>query len=67
MILTVTVPSTEVFAAYYYGNADDLRMKANEDGTFTFTLVYEDSYLARYQEGRFASGMYFGRLLEGEA
>lgn len=64
MILTVTVPSIEVFNSYYYGTADDVRMTELPDGMYQFTLVYSDDFLARYQEGRFASGLYFCKLLE---
>lgn len=69
MILTVTLPNTETFAAYYYGGADEVHMTQDEirPGNVwqRYTLVYSDSYLARCQEGRFASGLYFCRLLEG--
>lgn len=64
MILTVTVPNVATFAAYYYGGADEVLMRVVE-GLPTYTLVYSDGYLARCQEGRFASGMYFCKLLEG--
>lgn len=71
MILTVTVPSTEVFAAYYYGGADDVRMVAldpvasgNGRRMYQYVLTYSDSYLARCQEARFASGLYFASLVD---
>ena len=65
MILTVTVPDQRTFDAYYYGKADEVHMVPNDGprGGYTYTLVYSDPYHARYQEGRFASGLYFCRLM----
>ena len=63
VILTVTVPNVATFAAYYYGGADEVLMRVVE-GLPTYTLVYSDPGLARAQEARFASGLYFASLVD---
>lgn len=68
MILTVTVPDTATFAAYYYGGADEVLMYAVPEalgGGCRYVLAYSDDYRAQCQEARFASGLYFCKLLEG--
>lgn len=63
--LTVNVPSVEIFNAYWYGTGEVISSEVNPAGGWTFVVDYgEDRYRADYQEGRFASGLYFAKVTE---
>lgn len=61
----LTVPNIDpkVFSSYWYGSGS---LESEEEGskpnTYTFTVLYEDEYYARYQAERFASGLYFAKV-----
>lgn len=62
MILTVTVPDSRTFEAYYYGNGEVLHIEPIEirpgDVWLRYTVAYDDSWYAEYQAARFQSGLY---------
>lgn len=63
--LTVMVPTKEVFDAYWYGYGEVVSVDESEDGKVTVVVDYgDDQYHADYQEGRFASGLYFAKVTE---
>lgn len=64
--LTVNVPDKATFDAYYYGYGDVVFMTDMlTPGMITVQIDYGlDLYHLRYQEGRFASGLYFCRVEE---
>lgn len=74
MAFKLTVPNvdTRTFYAYWYGTGDleSVDGVKTEDwirvpGAHTFVVNYgEDEYRCRYQDGRFASGMYFSKVEE---
>lgn len=61
----LTVPAVEVdmFYAYWYGNGEVVSV---EESSFpnkkSFTVMYDNEFLAEYQAGRFASGLYFAKV-----
>lgn len=54
----------DVFSRYWYGSGEIIEMV---EGEVPFTMSYvidygDDEYRCRYQDGRFASGLYFSRV-----
>lgn len=68
MILTVTVPSIEVFESYDYGYGTVVHVMSTTDlnrpNWIIITVEYHegDRYHAECQMNRFASGLYFGSI-----
>ena len=62
--LTVTLPSTEIFDAYYYGYGVLRSTTENPNGSITFVVEYDagELYNAKCQDSRFASGLYASKL-----
>lgn len=65
-VLTVTVPSFDVFESYWYGNGEIVSVTDSEfAGRIEVVVNYgDDKYRADYQAGRFASGLYFAKVEE---
>lgn len=66
--LTVVVPSRDIFDAYWYGTGEVISDEPAVDVRPEYrriTVNYgDDRYRADYQEGRFASGLYFAQVTE---
>lgn len=69
--LVVRVPTVATFESYYYGYGEVRNVEYVDTGSAAYyevTVDYGlDSYRCRYQEGRFASGLYFGEVREYES
>ncbi len=73
VVLTVIVPSMDVFENYWYGNGEIVSVYPADtsfrhmEGWIEVTVNYgDDRYRADYQAGRFASGLYFATVEEKE-
>lgn len=64
-VLTITLPNHRIWDAYHYGSAQSVEVADLPDGRTVFRADYGDnSYLANYQNDRFASGLYFGTVTQ---
>ena len=66
MILTVYTPNQQVFETYWYGYGTVVSQGPVNEGRGWRTVVNygDDSYHAKYQQGRFQSGLYYADLQE---
>ena len=65
--LTVTVPDSRTFNAYWYGTGTVVDVVQTAPSRWlTYVVDYgDDAYRAQYQCDRFASGLYFGAVTGG--
>jgi len=67
MKLVVTTPSTQIFEAYYYGYGEVVEQyELDSPGVYygwrTVVDYGDDDYHAKYQQGRFQSGLYHAEI-----
>lgn len=62
-LLSITLPDRKIWDTYSYGSAESVFSVARSDGRVRYLAVFDSEYLANYQNDRFASGLYYGRVL----
>jgi hypothetical protein len=63
--LRVTVPSFNIFEAYWYGHGEIAYVTPTPEGKVIIGVNYgPDEYRANYQAGRFGSGLYAATVTE---
>lgn len=63
--LSITLPDYKTFDSYYYGAGVEVFANLLQNGKVSFLVDYgNNEFLAHYQNERFGSGLYFGKVLE---